>query len=76
MKVRDIVKLIGDQLTIIEVGHRTYEFNVEVPGRLKVRRGLFVNYNTEEDEKEEVMNKDVAYITSDKPGVMKIIVEE
>lgn len=76
MKVKDVLTLIGDQCTLIEIdGGKTYDFNAEMPGELKVRRSLFVNYRAEDEEKEEVMNKEVVYITSDKPGVMKILAE-
>lgn len=74
MKVKEVLELISDKYSMIEVDDQMYECNL-VCGENNIKRckGIFSHYKTSKDEVNEVLNKEVKEICSRVKGVTTII---
>ena len=77
MKVKDILELVGDKFTVVNVNDKIYDYNfksqIYKTNTLKRRKGLFCHYKTSETEVNEVLNKDVSHIYAESSGVITIV---
>ena len=77
MKVKEVLELIGDKYSVIEVNDQMYECNL-ICGKNDIKRckGIFSHYKTSKEEVNEVLNKEVKEICSRVKGVTTIVAKE
>lgn len=78
MKVKDILKLVENKYVVIIVGDKTYDYNFGIFQNTKIRRQkrIWGHYKTSEDEENDVLDKKVTGLASDRSGVISIIAKD